>query len=540
MTSALCLLLPELGFAQSQAKRPNILLIVADDMGYSDFEPFGGEIKTPYLSSLAKRGISFYNFYTSPLCAPSRAMLLSGVDNHLSGLGAMFRLAENQKGMPGYEMHLNKNVVTIATLLKDHGYQTYMAGKWHLGRALDLLPHARGFTKSFTISNGPASHFVDASAPKIHDPFVTYYENGKQVHKIPKDFYSSKFFTDKLISYLETHTGAEPFFAYLSFTAPHDPLHIPDDWADKYKGRYDEGYEALRLKRKLALQTIGAIPASTQLSALMPDAKPWNSLSERERKISARKMEVYAAMISYMDNQIGRLFHFLKSRDQLENTLIIFISDNGAAGGETFRYSKRHKGARGWFNKRYDNRLENIGRPGSAVAVGRGWAQASMSPFKFDKGKTSEGGIRAPFIVAGPHVTRHGFKDFQTIAHIMDIPVTIYKLAGVTYQQSYNGRDLHKLQGLSLLDAFAGRQVPAYQQRYLAWELHGHRGVRKNNWKLLGLKDHDWKLYNLSTDPGETHDLSKTHPDIVSKLKGYWADYTLSNNVIEPNKKGKW
>ena len=361
-----CLFYLVSGFAHAKETRPNILLVVVDDMGYSDIGPFGGEIRTPSLDTLAKSGIRFTDFHTSVACSPTRSMLLSGTDNHLAGMGTQGEVTfPNQVGKPGYEGHLNDRVVSIATLLRDDGYFTAMAGKWHLGEQIENDPYNRGFQKAYTLLEGGASHFDDEWMMYANYT-PTYRENGVRVH-VPKGFYSSEFYTDKIMEYIDSSDANKPFFAYLSFTAPHDPLHVPDEWLDKYKGRYDKGYEALRKERLSSLKKLGFIPEDTVPFLRLSNITDWDDLSREQRKIEAREMELYAAMIDNIDYHLGRLFKHLEKTGAYENTLVIFFSDNGANGTEMHQYPDTDEA---WVDRNSDNRYENMGRQFSRVGPG--------------------------------------------------------------------------------------------------------------------------------------------------------------------------
>jgi arylsulfatase len=304
--------------------RPNILLIVVDDMGYSDISPFGGEINTPNLSSLAKDGMIFTDFHTGPSCSPTRSMLISGTDNHLAGLGSMGEaIAPNQVGKPGYEGYLNDRVVSFANLLQDAGYFTAMSGKWHLGEEPEHDPFNRGFQKAFTMLQGGASHFDDEWMMYANYT-PTYREDGVRVH-VPKGFYSTEFYTDKIIEYIDGREKEKPFFAYLSFTAVHDPLHLPDDFLDKYKGQYDAGYDVLRTERLDKMEQLGIIPSGVQPFPRLPMIPEWDNLPDEQKKVEARQMELYAAMVENVDFHIGRVIQHLKQSGDYQNTLIIFI-----------------------------------------------------------------------------------------------------------------------------------------------------------------------------------------------------------------------
>ncbi|PHS02901.1 MAG: arylsulfatase, partial [Blastopirellula sp.] len=394
-TSCVFLLLAIARLCYAADTRPNILLIVADDMGYSDIGPFGGEIDTPNLDALAKSGMLFSDFHTAPSCSPTRSMMFSGTDNHLSGLGSMGELVTpNQKGQPGYEGFLNDRVVSIPSLLRDAGYFTAMAGKWHLGEEPEQDPSRRGFQKAYTMLSGGTSHFDDEWMMYANYTPI-YRENGVRVH-VPKGFYSSEFYTSKLIEYLDEGPADQPFFGYLAFTAPHDPLHAPDDWVDKYKGKYDAGYDALRQTRLKRLKELGFISQDAKAFPRLPSIKSWEEITDQQKKLESRRMEVYAAMIANIDHQIGRLFKHLKQTGQWENTLVIFLSDNGANGLYMYQYPNTDEA---WVERNSDNRFENLGRQYSRMAAGPAWAQVSMTPFRMFKTFVSEGGIRSPLIM---------------------------------------------------------------------------------------------------------------------------------------------
>jgi len=319
----------EAQIAKSNPQKPNILLIVADDMGYTDIGPFGAEIATPTLDELAEEGVLLTNFHVLPTCSPSRSVLLLGVDNHLAGLGAMGeRTTPKQKGKPGYEGFLNNTVAHMPRLLKDAGYHTYMVGKWHLGEEKEHRPSRKGFEQTFALLEGGGSHWADRLGVTPTIP-MHYARNGEVLDSLPKDFYSTRSYTDHLLEWLDQDKDDDkPFFAYVAYTAPHDPLHAPKEYIEKYKGKYDEGFNALREARYEKLKSLGILPDSV---AMHPwNAPEWNQLPNEEKAAAARDMEVYAAMIDYMDEQIGRIIDRLKDHGKLDNTMVVFISDNGA------------------------------------------------------------------------------------------------------------------------------------------------------------------------------------------------------------------
>jgi arylsulfatase len=363
-----------------------------------------------------------------------------------------------------------------------------------------------------------------------------YRENGVRVH-VPKGFYSTEFYTSKLIKYLDRHTADEPFFAYLSFTAPHDPLHAPEDWIDKYKGNYDAGYDALRQSRLKRLKEIGLVAPGVKPFPRLPTVVAWDKLTDRQRKIEARKMELYAAMIENIDHHLGRLFRHLKETGQWENTLVIFFSDNGANGAEMHQYPQTDKA---WVERNSDNRFENMGRQFSRIATGPAWAQVSMTPYRMFKGFPTEGGTRSPLIVSGPGVAKPGTRS-DAFTHVMDIAATILDATKTPHPgQSYMGRKIERIRGRSLLPVLRGTTEVVYNDDIaISWELFGFRAVRKGDFKLLWLPKPfgpgDWQLYDLANDPGELNDLSKEQPKLHDEMAEIWEKYARETGVVLPS-----
>jgi len=505
-------------------------------MGFSDVGAFGGEIKTPNIDTLAQSGFRGTSFYVSPSCAPTRAMLMSGADNHAAGLGNQKEaLTENQKGQPGYEGHINNRVVTIASLLRDAGYHTYMAGKWHLGEEVEHDPFNRGFEKAYTLLQGGTSHFGDEWMMYANYTPI-YRENGKRVH-VPYDFFSSAFYTDKIIEYIDSAKDSRPFFAYLALTAPHDPLHLPDDWLDKYKGRYDAGYEALREERLKLMKELGIVPNNTQLSHPFPMISNWDSLNDEQKRVMARRMELYAGMVENLDHHLGRLFVHLKNKGVYENTLIVFFSDNGASPTEVHNYPGTTPE---WHARNSDNRFENMGRRGSRVSIGPAWALASNTPLRHFKGVHAEGGIRAPLIVAGPRVARAGQLD-PAFLHVIDIAPTFLDAAGIsaTDLENYKGREVQSMRGKSLLPFLAGDiDVVRDDRESVAWESLGWRAVRQGRWKAVWLASpfgpDDWQLFDVVADISERHDLADKNKAKLNELILLWEEYADEVGVVLP------
>ncbi len=519
----------------SEPPRPNILLIMADDMGYTDIRNFGGEIQTPHIDVLAKEGVKFSNFHTSVSCSPTRSMLMTGTDNHIAGLGNMGELiTPEQKGKPGYEGHLNDRVVTLAEVLRDGGYHTYLAGKWHLGDEPEHLPHARGFERSFSMLQGGASHWSDmAGLQAATQPVAKYSMNGKELHELSKDFYSSRSYADFLINAIRENRGdGKPFLAYFAPTAAHDPIHVPEPWLSKYRGQYDDGYKALKTRRIAGAKQMGLIPESAPAPALHPKTKPWDSLSSEEKALESRTMEAYAGMIENMDYHIGRVINFLKDIGEYDNTIIIFTSDNGPNPW----YSEEYPSNAGseWM-KNFDNSLDNIGRPGSFVGIGIGWACASAGPLDYFKLTVGEGGIRTPLIIAGPGVK--GARQVDSFAYVTDIMPTILEIAKLEHPEKYRGRNVKPMRGRSLAGVTSGTQQDTYaKDAVIGGEMINGKWMRKGDYKAVLVAKNfgpgTWKLYNVTEDPGETRDLSKEQPAILKELKAAWDQYAKDVGVV--------
>jgi arylsulfatase len=526
--------------ADGPKAKPNILLIVADDMGYCDLGCFGGEIKTPNIDALAARGLRATNFYVAPSCSPSRSMLLTGTDSHVAGIGNMAEwTGPTQRGKPGYEGYLNTRVVSVATLLRDGGYHTYMAGKWHLGEKREQWPAERGFERDLSLLQGAGSHWSDMLGLLPSEPKLTYTRNGKMVKELPKGYYSSKDLTDFIITSIdENGRDDKPFFAYLAYQAPHGPLAVPNEWRDKYKGRYDKGYDTIRAERLDRQKKLGITGKDVVTFPRLPNIPAWDKLTGEQRRLAARKMELYAAMIEYMDGQIGRLIGHLKKAGKYDNTLVVLISDNGAAGEDMAELvTKLAPAAKDWFDKTFDNRPENWGRPGSCIEYGPPWAQVSSVPFRLFKGVVAEGGIRAPLIVSGPGVKHEGAIT-HSVLHVMDITPTFLESAGVEHPAKKQGSTVAPPQGKSMWPLLAGRdKATRTDSDWLGWELFGNRAVRQGDWKLLYLLKGaggtgDWELFNLKDDPAEIHDLSRTHPEKREAMLKLWDEYVKRNGVI--------
>ena len=533
--------------AQETAKprRPNIVMIVADDMGFSDMGMFGGEIHTPNLDALAQGGVRFTNFYCGPSCSPTRSMLFSGTDSHVAGLGNMDEwTAPNQRGVPGYEGVLNQQMTSFVNLLRDGGYHTYMVGKWHLGKQPDQIPRARGFERDFSMLDGAGSYFdmtgLAASAPKS-----TFTEDGQYLEELPPDYYATKTYTDKMISFVESGRGdGKPFFAYVSHQAPHDPYHVPDDWLRRYSGQYDIGWDLLRTQRLARMKELGIMGAEAELAERLWYVPFWSDLAPVARATVGRKMELYAAMVENLDHHVGRLVDYLKRIGEYDNTLFLFFADNGAEGTDVPHMIAGTPGTRDhlFYVFNWSQTHPNAwGRPQSNVAYGPGWAQASMTPFRQHKGWLAEGGIHCPLVVAGAGVQRPAGSIERGLLHVMDIAPTLLEVAGVQVPASYQDRPVQRLQGKSWVPMLAGQtDSPRGEQDWIGWELWGSRAIRQGNWKLLWqpkpMGGATWALYDLAKDPGERHDLAAAEPERVGRMLLLWDEYVKTNHVILPDR----
>ncbi len=526
--------MPE-GTKNDKVARPNILLIVADDLGYSDIGAFGGEISTPTLDGLAKEGLQLTNFHVLPSCSPTRSVLMSGLDNHLAGMGTMGEVkTPEMEGHPGYAGYLNFEVAALPEVLKAGGYHTYMAGKWHLGHEKETTPHARGFDETFALLPGGGSHWSDMK-PLSPPQTMVYSRNGNMVDSLPDDFYSTTYYTDFLLKSIEQNKNdGKPFFAYLSYTAPHDPLHAPRTYIEKYKGKYDVGWDVLREKRLQSLKELGIVHKDTKPFPRLASVKPWNEMSTEERAEASRDMEVYAAMIDFMDEQINRVFDYLKKTGEYDNTVVIFISDNGANGHLPTVYP----GQTEEYLNSFDNSLQNRGLQNSFIEPGPGWTQASMAPSRMFKAFTSEGGIKAPMLVKLPGKMENAGRMNHSFFHVRDIMPTILDLADVAHVEQFNDRKVKPMQGRTVLDLFEGNIATPYAEaNQVGYELFGQKAYFVGDWKILWMPKPfglgEWELFNLKQDPAELNDLSKQHPDKLKEMIVLWNQYKIENRVLD-------
>lgn len=520
------------------ARRPNILLILADDLGFSDLGCYGSEVATPNLDQLAAEGTRFTQFYNAARCCPSRASLLTGLYPQQAGVGLM---AGPGRGVPGYEGHLTDRCVTIPEVLKPAGYQSYMVGKWHLNRNPD--PVARGFDEFYGMIGGFNSCWNEfpsySRLPQDH-PRRTY---------APGKFYSTDVFGDYALDFIADarKTPSKPWFMYLAFNAAHFPLHAPEAEIAKYEKLYAQGWDKIREQRFERQKQLGIIPKDTQLSprsdvpANWANEKTgwadknnpaWNSLPADRRADLARRMAVYAAMIDRMDQNIGRVLADLRKNNELDNTLVIFLSDNGAcAEWDPFGFDG-HSGPNNVLHVGDD--VKKIGTPGSYSSYGSGWANACNTPWKLYKHYDYEGGIATPCIVRWPAAIKHPGEMNATPGDIIDFMPTFLELSGASYPKLANGKPILPMAGRSLLPVLKEQTLP---ERPLFFEHEGNRAVREGRWKLVALGNGPWELYDFTNDRSEMHNVAAQQPEVVARLAKAWDDWA-SRSLVRRSKSG--
>lgn len=509
-------------------RRPNVLLIVADDLGYADLGSFGSPIRTPNLDALAQTGVRATQLHTAPMCAPTRAMLLSGNNNHVAGMADQSPDAFLREHVVGYEGHLSERIAPFPRLLRDAGYHTLMVGKWHLGAAAAYSPLAAGFEHSFVVVHGAANHF---DATGFFDSGSIYREDGEEV-PYPAGRYATELYTDRLLTYVDAAVAdGRPFFAYAAYTSPHWPLQVPDAELDRYAGRYDEGYDRLREENFAALQRAGIVPAESQLPPRNPAITPWAKLRPEQRRVEARKMELYAAMVEDLDQHVGRLLDHLRAIGEYDDTLVIFLSDNGAAGEDFYEEENPY---REYLRAHYDNALANMGRATSWVSYGPPWAEASSAPFSRHKTYTREGGIVAPLIAAGRGVTRAGAIDPAYVS-VMDVAPTVLEAAGVAYP----AEGVVPLRGRTLGPWLRGEVDQVHPDEDVdVLYLRGRAYLRQGRWKLVNLEppfsESAFELFDVVADPGETRDRRKDEPEVYARLLERWRTERQALGIVLP------
>ena len=507
-----------------ETERPNILFIVGDDLGFTDLGSFGGEIATPNLDRLAYEGLRFNNLHAASTCRPTRLMLMSGASS-----------AAAREDIPGAyrEAVLGLDYATIGELLQDAGYSTFITGKWDLGNVAGYTPADRGFDRSFSFLTRSSGYFADW----FQDDFD---EGGNHLTRegLPADYYSTDAFTDKMLEYLRSAQADRPWFAYMPYNAPHSPLQLPEDWLDRYAGRYDAGYDALREERFASAVEAGVIPPELDLDGHQPVIEPWSDLSAEEQLRYARAQEIYAGVVEYLDMSIGRVIDYLEETGQLENTVIVFAADHGASPGEHGVDTGRTPSREGAPDRSVgaDNSIENFGRPRSFIDHGRGFADSATAPFKYHKGSVTEGGLRAAAFVHYPRAVSSGgvSSAFMTV---MDILPTFLEIAGTEHPGAgpyRDGREINNIAGRSAWAHFTGQAERVHSPDQAAGWTTGREGgaLIRGAYKVINTPPPGsrgttpWQLYNIETDPGEQHDIAAENPNLVAELVAEWeADW---------------
>ncbi|MGH6616865.1 sulfatase-like hydrolase/transferase [Sphingomonas sp.] len=502
-------------------KPPNIVLLLADDWGFSDVGSFGSEIRTPNIDDLAAKGVRFSNFHVAGSCSPTRAMLQTGVGNHRAGLGNMPEtIPPAHIGKPGYDTVLNDRVVTIAQLLHNAKYRTYFTGKWHLGRTPAKLPHARGYDRAFALADAGADNFEDKPIHGLYDK-ADWTENGMPA-ALPKGYYSSTFVVDKAIEYIDggRDTG-KPFFASINFLANHIPVQAPDAYIARYAQAYRGGWSAVRAARRQRAIDLGIMPATPM--ATMADTKDWAALTLADRTAQARAMAAYGAMAEAADHEIGRLVAHLKATGEYDNTVFVFLSDNGPEPTDP-RNRLLNRLVLGTY---YDFDPAHAGQRGTMTYLGASWASAAAAPLNGYKFTAYEGGLRVPLIIAWPGnpAIRPG-RIAGSFTYVTDLPPTLLALAGLGPQgPRYRGRAVEPMTGTNLMPILAGQAAPLRDQP-LGYELSGNAALFRGDYKLVRNLppggDGRWQLFDIAHDPGETRDLARADP---ARFQAMQADY---------------
>lgn len=531
---SLCLPVPAYA-KEGPRKSPNIVILLADDWGFTDVGAFGGEMATPHLDALAGQGMRFANFHVAGSCSPTRAMLQTGVINHRAGLGNMPEtIPPAHLGRPGYETHLNNRVVTIAQLLRAAGYRTYLTGKWHLGHTPDTLPTARGYDRALALSQSGADNF-EAKPNLLLYQHADWTEDGKPA-RLPAHFYSSTLLVDRMIAYIDSEKASgRPFLASINFLANHIPIQATDADIARYRGRYDAGWTRLRSERRKGAIAKGVMPKDVRMVS-MATTRDWAGLSPAQRTQRTRAMEAYGAMATAMDREIGRLVAHLKASGDYENTIFVFLSDNGAEPTDPMEMSRASHWSARFF---YDQSFDQQGRPGSLTAIGAGFASAAASPLRGYKFTASEGGLRVPMILAWPGnpAVQKG-QVAGGFAHVTDVAPTLLTLAGLAPGRgTFEGRPVEPMTGRDLTPMLTGAAEAVHSEdQPLGYELSGNAVLFRGDYKLVRnlppYGDGQWHLYNIMTDPGEVTDLATQQPRRFAQMQADYAAFAKANNVL--------
>ena len=555
-SSITCIITPLQQVIADELKKPNFVTIIIDDMGFSDLGAFGGEIKTPNIDQLANTGIILSNFYAASTSSPSRSMLFTGKDNHPAGMGNMDgSMREEQRGEPGYEGVMSLDALPFPELLQQNDYHTMMVGKWHMGEEEEYYAHNRGFneTRALLLPGGDTHFLSDENGDNIttinpdkiaaSGRITMYNENGEEMLKFPPNAYATDYYTDLAIDMLDTRDKSKPFYLNMSYLAPHTPIQAPKEVIDKYIDIYSKGWDIIRKERFDKLKSLGYLAEDTELSPRPDDVPAWDSLPDDQKAIETRRMAIYAAMIDKLDQNIGRLVQHLKDIGDYDNTVFFVYSDNGA---ETEAPIFKFGGARLQFildsfsynitnypdNITLEELLENMGGSKSYIDLGMGWATVSNAPFNNYKVTTFDGGVRTAMFAHYPRSKVIGI-EYNCLTSVMDIAPTILDMAEIKYPNTYNGKPIAPMQGISIANIFKGK-LHCNPERYLGWEMNGIKGIRQGNWKLSQqLDDENWYLYDLTTDPYELNELSIENPEKLQSMIDTYQKYATDNKVID-------
>lgn len=500
----------------ADAKRPNIVVFLVDDMGFSDIGCYGGEISTPNIDKLASNGVRFTQFHNTARCCPTRTALLTGLYPHQAGVGHMTQEQHDENGnaLPGYSGHLNDKCVTVAEVLKKSGYFTAMTGKWHVGQNFGVVPWKRGFDRTLT---SPAGGYYFSDAPN-----VALFLNGDKIDpkddRLPKNWYSSDLWCDYGLKFVdEARAEKKPFFLYVAHNAAHFPLQAPAEDIARWRGKFKDGWDKLREARYKRQIDMGLIDKSWPLSPALPEVPRWDTLTPQQQDRYDNIMAIYAAVVERMDRAVGNLINGLRERGELDNTLVLFMSDNG--GNAESGVNGRLEGA-------------HPGDAHSTVFVGQCWATLNNTPFVRYKHYTDEGGIATPLIAHWPKEipkSRNGKFEKQP-GHVIDIMATCVDVAGAEYPKEVDGKPITPKEGVSLRPGFAGK--PLNRPNPIFWEHEENRAVLDGDWKLVAVAHQPWRLYNVEKDRTEQNDLASKEPDRVKTLVAKWDAYAARANVL--------
>ena len=512
-----------------EAAPPNVLLVLLDDAGFMDFGAYGGDAATPNIDALADRGAMFSRYYTSPQCGPSRAMLMTGRDNHEVALGSIPEtLSLEMRQYPGYTMRWEDGLPTIASRLNERGYQTFISGKWGIGDVGENLPHRFGFDRSFVLDATGGSNYD-------HTPYLPLYkttnwfEDGAPV-TLPDAFYSSEGIVDRMIDYLDESDPEKPFFSFVSFQAIHMPIQVSPEYREHYAGRFEDGWEVMREQRLERAVDLGLVPESTELAPLPASSRAWDDLNDEEQAYWARSMQVNAGMLESADHHLGRLLAHLEAQGKLDNTLVIVTSDNGPESrGVGDATGVRGVAVRSWMRQNGWNRdAETLGERNTMTFIGEEWASVSAAPFALFKFTATEGGLRVPLVIAGPDLPATGVLDGR--AHVTDLVPTMLDIAGVNPVAP-------DIRGRSLLPMLNGERTAIYgDDDAVGFEVSGNSALYRGNWKISRipepLGDGEWHMYDLSTDPGETTDLASARSELFQDMLNEYLSYADEVGVV--------